>query len=52
MGDRRAKKFRELAAAAGLTGGGFLAPDQKFLFFMAITADEIVERHWLNLRAA
>ena len=45
MGDRHAEKFRELVAAAGLTGGLFLAPYQKFLLFMAITADEIVKRH-------
>lgn len=45
MGDRHAEKFRQLAAAASLTGGRFLAPDQKFLLFLAITADEIVERH-------
>jgi hypothetical protein len=40
-----AQKFRQVDAAAGLTRRGFVAPDEEFLLFLAVAADEFVEWH-------
>jgi hypothetical protein len=45
VGGRNAQKLRQVDAAARLTGWRFVAPNEEFLLFLAVAADEFVERH-------